>query len=283
MLRRILLPTLLLTACGGSAPPPSAPTPAPTVSEKPAPEPKPAEAAEASDGCPEGMRRIPGGELFMGSPDGQGVADEHPEHKVAVADFCLDAREVSAADYDACVKNGICKALPKEARTTEKLKPDALAQLGAACSARSSDGSVPANCVELEAAKKFCAWKGHRLPTESEWEWAASGGSDGLSYPWGATPPSDTVACWQHTRGACHVGSKPAEAFELQDMGGNVSEWTDTRYGPYPDAPAKGEVFVVRGANFATTSTDDMRVARRRSAAASDRLPTIGFRCASGL
>ena len=183
---------------------------------------------------------------------------------------------------DACVKNGICDALPKDAKLESQEAPDE--KLSVTCSARSAnDADLPANCVDLAAAKKYCAWKGHRLPTEKEWEWAATGGLDSLAYPWGAAPPSDSVACWQHTRGPCHVGAKIEEAFGLRDLGGNVSEWTDTRYGPYPEPPKEGTLYVIRGASFATTNVDDMRAKRRSSAHAGDRLPTLGFRCAASL
>ena len=278
-MRRLLF-FVLLTSCGGAAPEPVAPKPLPSAAAtETAPKPAP---PETSGGCPAGMQRVAGGELYMGSPERRGEKDERPEHKVQVADFCFAEREVSAADYGACVKNGICDALPKDAKLESQEAPDE--KLSVTCSARSAnDADLPANCVDLAAAKKYCAWKGHRLPTEKEWEWAATGGLDSLAYPWGAAPPSDSVAGWQHTRGPCHVGAKIEEAFGLRDLGGNVSEWTDTRYGPYPEPPKEGTLYVIRGASFATTNVDDMRAKRRSSAHAGDRLPTLGFRCAASL
>jgi formylglycine-generating enzyme required for sulfatase activity len=51
----------------------------------------------------------------------------------------------------------------------------------------------PMSCIDLYAAYAFCIWDGGRLPTDAEWELAAAGGDENRLYPWGQTPPDDTL------------------------------------------------------------------------------------------
>src|SRR5262245_24784568 len=95
----------LACACGGGAKPEPA-KPAPLTPSKPiAAEPKETDPAESSGDCPTGMVAIPAGTLAIGSLDSVGQNDEHPETRVSVSAFCLDAHEVTVAEYQACEKN----------------------------------------------------------------------------------------------------------------------------------------------------------------------------------
>jgi formylglycine-generating enzyme required for sulfatase activity len=225
------------------------------------------------------MVSVPSGSLWLGSPEAEGAADEHPQTKVEIAGFCLDAREVTVADYRACEKNKACAPLPTEVRLLTAIPQSEQAALSAECSARVADNQdLPATCVSWDDAARYCAWKGARLPTEAEWEWAATGGDDQLGWPWGSTPPDDAVVCWQR-RSPCHVGGKRAEAFDLHDLAGNVSEWTSSVYGPY-GAGASGDKMVVRGGNWESTKEDELRPKHRGSRPKPYRDITLGFRCA---
>ncbi len=91
--------------------------------------------------------------------------------------------------------------------------------------------SKPVTWVSLEDARAYASWAGKRLPHEWEWQYAAQG-TDGRSYPWGnepgrgKTPTPDTG----RTLGpASDVSAHPegASPFGVQDLVGNVWQWTD--------------------------------------------------------
>jgi hypothetical protein len=54
--------------------------------------------------------------------------------------------------------------------------------------------NLPMNCVPWYKAFAFCVWDGGRLPTEAEWNYAATGGNEQRKYPWGSTAPDDALA-----------------------------------------------------------------------------------------
>ncbi|MGH7297911.1 MAG: formylglycine-generating enzyme family protein, partial [Polyangiaceae bacterium] len=55
-----------------------------------------------------------------------------------------------------------------------------------------SNENKPINCVTWEESYAFCIWDGGFLPSESEWEYAAAGGSEQREYPWGMAAPGMT-------------------------------------------------------------------------------------------
>lgn len=294
-----LVPLLCLIAagCGGAAspaeapppPPPPAPsaTPGAAASATPAPDDTSSapSSSDASD-CPDGMAKVDAGTLWMGSPDGVGPADEHPQHKVAMLAFCMDKHEVTVGDYQACVKNAICDPLPTEVQLLKPQKAKAHDKRSALCTGSMKDNAdLPLNCVDHDLAQKYCDWKGRRLPTEPEWEFAATGGDDKLAFPWGNDAPSHKNNCWQ-AKGPCKVASTPPGAFGLYDMAGDLSEWTATTYGPYPtppDASSAITVLSVRGGNWQTSKPDDASPKRRAHEEPLFADITLGFRCAKDL
>ncbi len=136
--------------------------------------------------------------------------------------------------------------------------------------ARPLEPHLPVCHVSWYEADAFCRWAGRRLPTEAEWETAAS--LDPVTgekryYPWGAAPPDETVALLDAR------GLEPVEvgAFERGDsatgcrqMIGNVWEWTADWFGPYPEftpdhyreysQTSFGSTKVLRGGCHATRS-----------------------------
>jgi len=121
--------------------------------------------------------------------------------------------------------------------------------------------------ISWHEANAYCRFAGRRLPTEAEWEYAASQ-SDGAKakrrYPWGSAPPKEGLANLE-TSGVASVGSHAAgdSLSGCRQMIGNVWEWTASTFGPYPgyvvdpykeySEPWFGTHKVLRGGSFATT------------------------------
>lgn len=211
------------------------------------------------------MVLIPGGEFWVGSARSEGHSpDESPRYLTRLAPFCMDQTEVTAGAYDACVSDGRCTQPARPSKHCTSGRPDR--------------ADHPINCVTHGQAEAYCRARGARLPTEVEWEYAARGGDRYLRYPWGEGSP-DGRACWKH-HGTCKVKTYAAGAFGLFDLSGNVWEWTDTWYGPYPFPPEKGYAKVYRGGSFSRRFEKWMHVRLRNRAAPGDIGSHLGFRCA---
>jgi sulfatase modifying factor 1 len=148
----------------------------------------------------------------------------------------------------------------------------------------------PVNCVSWFEAFAFCAWDGARLPTEAEWEHAASGGALERKYPWGDDDPTASTALF----GASELvpgGSKPdgAGLYRQLDLAGSVSEWVFDWFGPYVEPCTNcalaegGSERVVRGGSYRSDSALALRASARESASPDTRSPSFGFRCARDL
>jgi sulfatase modifying factor 1 len=98
--------------------------------------------------------------------------------------------------------------------------------------------------VAFEDAEAYAKWRGHELPTEAEWEFAARGGLEDAEFTWGSEympngrPMANTWQGefpWQNLvedgyEWTAPVGSFPPNGYGLFDMAGNVWEWTTDWY-----------------------------------------------------
>jgi formylglycine-generating enzyme required for sulfatase activity len=151
----------------------------------------------------------------------------------------------------------------------------------------------PVNCLDWYTAFAFCAWDGGRLPTEAEWNYAASGGSEQRYYPWSRPPNSTAIddSYAAYCGGTCtmlNVGSKSPKGdgrWGQSDLGGNVWEWTlDSTDGTYA-VPCRDCAGVPSGPYraFRSGSNDDIAATLRsavRHIYAPEYRGVVGARCA---
>jgi len=135
--------------------------------------------------------------------------------------------------------------------------------------------NLPIVHVSWYEAEAFCNWAGRRLPSETEWEVAASAEPDGgltssperRYFPWGdVAPTSEHANLDWHKPGVVEVGAYAAgdSAFGCRQMIGNIWEWTADDFQPYPgftidpykeySKPWFGTHKVLRGGCWATSS-----------------------------
>ncbi len=217
------------------------------------------------DACPQGMRLVPAGEYWIGSPGTAGPPDEHPRFRTRVAAFCMDETEVTTEAFTACVAAGDCSV---------QQKPQLNCNYG-----RPGRERHPMNCVTWQQAVEFCKAHGARLPTEVEWEVAARGGTEYRAYSWGDEPPSVERTCWKRPR-SCPVGQFPEGAFGLKDMIGNVWEWTSSNHGKYPWPPEQAPHKIYRGGSWSRRFDKWMSPTLRNRWGPERWGSHLGFRCA---
>lgn len=227
-----------------------------------------------------GMVAIPAGDFMMGSDD---YEDEKPVLRVHVNGFSMDVTEVTVSAYQACVSAGGCAPAPTTVDWSGITEQGRSKYSGYCNGGKSEKGNHPINCVSWDQATAYCGWAKKRLPTEEEWEYAARG-TEGRKYPWGGEAPASQL-CWQREasgQGTCAVGSYPAgrSPFGLQDMAGNVSEWTSSLYSENYSKNRTGPARVSRGGGWFHVGLSNVRGADRRRNAPSDRSFDLGFRCA---
>jgi len=250
-----------------------------------------------------------------------GGSVESPSSAASVSAFSLDKYEVTVGRfrefiraYDAWRGAGnpaagagahplIADSGWQEAWSLSETAAELESEAGVQCSSLSQTFTVgsaelPINCVTWLEAFAFCAWDGGRLPTEAEWEAAATGGDAGWPFPWGMDEPEPARAAYDCTgdgsaaqdcaiSDVLDVGSKPAGAgrWGHQDLAGNVWEWVLDSYRAYP-AEARDYANVttatyrtIRGSGWASEAAD-LRSPIRYNSLPTARRSEFGFRCA---
>ena len=217
-------------------------------------------------GCPE-VVVVPAGNFTMGSSAlekswavSQGakpewVADESPQHHVALRSFALGKYDVTRGEYAAFVRENGYSAGDGCGHDGANWKKQAgVSWQNPGFSQTERD---PVVCVSWEDARAYVSWLNgkvrrlvsasgdgpYRLPSESEWEYAARAGT-ATRFWWGDDDGGAAGYAWYkgNSGGQTHpVGSKPVNPFGLYDMVGDVWQWTEDCYADsYADAPTDG-------------------------------------------
>ena len=186
---------------------------------------------------------IPAGSFMMGSPDGEGADNEHPQHKVELSAFEMSKYLITREQWNAFVK-------ATGHRGNHGLYSDHF--------------DIPAY-VNWGDAAAFCKWIGGSLPTEAQWEYACRAGTTTKWYT------GDTFTVGDFADQDSPVGTCPPNPWGLYDMIGNGGEWCNDKHDGeyYKKSPKKdpynfdgslGGTYVVRGYG---NSVDAGRVGQR--------------------
>jgi formylglycine-generating enzyme required for sulfatase activity len=202
---------------------------------------------------------VPGGKFNMGNENGE--KDEMPVHLVKVDSFCISKYEVTNGQYCKFL-NSVDTYEYKEIPYIELDDQDCRIQYNRK-GYYPEPGYTNHPVVEVTwyGAKAYSEWKGGRLPTEAEWEFAAKGGNHSKDYKYsGSNNPKEVAWYDENSQGRTHlVGSKTPNELGLYDMSGNVWEWCSDYYrGNYydispqnnPHGPRWSTAKVVRGGSW---------------------------------
>ena len=214
---------------------------------------------------------------------------EQPQHTVTIAKaFAVSKYALTFIAWNACITGGGCDSyVPSDQDFGRQQRP--------------------VINVSWDDAQRYVSWlsevtgKTYRLPSESEYEYAARADTT-TTYPWGndinpdGRAMANCIGCgskWDSTQTA-PVGSFPPNKFGLYDMAGNVFEWTeDCRHDRYDGAPTDGSGWLAdnggdctnrvgRGGSFGSPSVE-LRSGGRYGFTVSNRSIYLGFRVARTL
>lgn len=177
------------------------------------------------------MILLSGGEFIMGRDDGRG--NEGPQHTVCLDPFYIDRYPITQADYY-CFIQATDHPIPHyHARWLDSQEynwdPDT-------CMPPADKLDHPVVLVSWQDAQDYCEWALKRLPTEAEWERAARS-TDGRRWPWGnefGQSHCNTKELGMDRTTTVYRFSPQCTSPEgVEDLIGNVWEWTSSLYWPY--------------------------------------------------
>lgn len=256
---------------------------------------------------PEGMVFVPGGETRIGSE--KGLPMERPVFKANVSSFFMDTHPVTVAQFREFVDATGYKTQAEEFGDAGLLDletyqwmliPGANWAYPLGPDGPPAEDTHPVTQVSWNDGVAYANWKGHRLPTEIEWEHAARGAeSASEKYAWGDVlymAGEAKANTWDGTFPVSNteedgfVFTSPVGVFGktplgLTDMGGNVWEWTDSWYRSYQERkdsflPNAQSERVQRGGSFLchVDYCHGYRVSARSHSTPETSLFHVGFR-----
>jgi iron(II)-dependent oxidoreductase len=224
--------------------------------------------------------RFNGGEFLQGAiPESRHFVFDNEQwaHVVAVRPFSIDIAPVSNGDFVAFIEEGGYRRSEFWSDDGWQWREEAALRAPAGWRRDGAnwlrrwfdtwaplawgDPLVHVSCHEAEA---YCAWAERRLPTETEWEYAARNGGREDRYPWGDAMPAEVDDLDCRLAGPAGGATHPDAPTGMKHVIGGVWEWTASPFVPYPgfaagpykeySQPWFGNHRVLRGGSFATRS-----------------------------
>jgi formylglycine-generating enzyme required for sulfatase activity len=228
---------------------------------------------------------IPAGDYERGSLSG--ARDEMPRHKIQLSPFAIDIHPVTNEQF---VRFLEVMGGEKDAQNNDmiRLKESRIKKIGGRLVIESGYSKHPVVGISWYGASAYAKWVGKRLPTEAEWEIAASS-LKGSTYPTGETIEKSMANFFASDTTV--IMSYPPTELGLYDVAGNVYEWCHDWYGynyyeasiqePLnPQGPQQGVYRVLRGGCWKSLK-EDLRVSHRHRNNPFASNSTYGFRCAA--
>ena len=181
---------------------------------------------------------VEGGTFMMGADDSEAYDDEKPVHNVTLSSYCIGKYEVTQELWEA-VMGSNPSYFKGSRRPVEKVSWE--------------------DCQEFIRKLNNLTGKNFKLPTETQWEYAARGGKKSRGYKYSGSNTIGDVAWYtDNSGGKTHdVGTKSPNELGLYDMSGNVLEWCNDWFGSYgsssqtnPTGPSSGSYRVYRGGSW---------------------------------
>ena len=242
---------------------------------------------------------IEGGTFMMGHMDRFGTFpgdDDQPAHLVTLPNFYMQEGEVTNGQMERYFK----EIDPRGSTSEYKSWHDTYQVLLTIGVKEDEAKRHPAASVSHRTAERYAEWARGRLPTEAQWEFAARSRGQERLYVWpDSTRPGpkvaniDSVGKINAPVGDDYMSTMPGQSFEkdrtdqgIFDLAGNVREWCRDRWAPYgvgpqeppPLVPGQDPDYVVRGADFSTSSDEFRTTGPRGRAPANQVSPSLGFR-----
>ncbi len=197
------------------------------------------------------MILIPAGFFLMGSETGE--PNESPEHPIFLDSFYIDQFEVTNADFGS-----------------------------------SGQSDLPVISVNWHQANDYCQSLGKQLPSEAQWEYAASG-PENFTWPWGNEFDVNKSAASAPNIQPVGSYADGVSPFGVYDMAGNVTEWVADTFNPtiFTNSPARnpmngqgGNDHIFRGGSYGNPDGSFYTTSRRYIKPSNFSDVDVGFRCA---